>query len=102
MAEAVTPGLEASDCFLEGFLISLSDTHDLTHRAHLRSKLIFHAFKFLKGPAGEFDYHIIAVRYIFIQCPVLSTGNILESKTCGQHCRNQGNGEAGGFGCKCR
>ena len=54
-AQAVAADLQASDGLLEGFLIGLSDAHDLAHGAHLRAQLILHALEFLKGPADRYS-----------------------------------------------
>ena len=101
-AKAVAANLQASDSLLEGFLIGLSDAHDLTYGAHLRAQLVFHAFKFLKGPAGKLDYHIISVRHILIQCSVFAAGNFIQCQTRGQHRGNQCDREASCFGCQSR
>ena len=101
MSQTVPSGFQASDCFLEGFFKSLSNTHDLSHRAHLSAQLVLHPFEFFKGPAGKFNYHVISVRHIFVQCTVFSAGNICKGQPGGKHCRHQGNGESGGFGSQC-
>ena len=97
IAQAVSSGLQTADRFLESLLIGLSDAHDLAYCTHLGSQLIFHAFEFLKSPAGKFDYHIIAVRYVFIQGAVFTAGDFLQRKSCCQHGRHQGNWEACGL-----
>ena len=48
---------EASDCLLEGFLIVLTDAHDLADSSHLCSELIFNTLEFFKCPACELDNH---------------------------------------------
>src|SRR5699024_816553 len=65
--QTITSNLQASDSLLESFFIGLANAHNLAHGAHLRSQLILHALEFFKSPAGEFDYYIVSVRYVFIQ-----------------------------------
>ena len=98
MAQAVAAGFQAADGFLEGFLVVLADAHDFAYRTHLRTQLVFHAFEFFKGPAGELDYHIVSVRHIFVQSPVFSAGDVLQGEAAGQHGGNEGDREAGSLG----
>ena len=65
-AQSIAAGLKTADCFLEGFFVGLSDTHDFAYGAHLSSQSVLYVFKFLKSPAGEFDYNIVAVRDVLI------------------------------------
>ena len=86
MPQSVAPCFQASDCFLERFFVSLTDTHDFTDGAHLGAQFIFHTFEFFKCPACEFDHDIIAVRYVFIQCAVFSARNVFQREAGCQHC----------------
>ncbi len=95
VSKSVTSGLKTADCFLERFFICLADTHYLSNRAHLRSKLIFYPFKFLKCPAGKLDYNIISIRHIFIQSSIFSTWNIRKRKSGRKHCRYKSNRKTG-------
>ena len=70
-AKTIAADLQAADCLLESFFISLSDAHNFAYGAHLRAKLILYALELLKCPAGELDYNIIAVRNILVQRAVL-------------------------------
>ena len=98
MAKTIAACLQTADSFLESLFVGLTNTHNFTDGAHLGAQLILHAFELFKGPAGEFDNHIIAVRYIFVQSSVLAAGNILQSQSCCQHRGNQGDGETGSLG----
>ena len=98
MAQTIASGLQRTDCLLEGFLVGLADAHDFAYRSHLGSQLIFYPFEFLKSPAGEFDYHIVTVRNIFVQGAVLAALDIFKRKSAGQHSGNQGDGKTGGLG----
>ena len=96
--QPVPAGFKTADGLLEGFLVCLSDTHDLAYSPHLCAEFILYTFKFLKSPAGEFDYYIIPVRNIFIQCAVFAAGNVLQSQSGCQHRGYKSNGKAGGLG----
>ena len=76
MSKTVAACFQASDRFLERFLVGLSDTHDFTNCTHLGTEFIFYAFEFFKSPAGKFDYYIVTVRHVFIQCAIFSARNI--------------------------
>ena len=77
LAQAISAGLQGADGFLEGFLVVLPDAHDLAHGTHLGAQPVLHALELLEGPAGEFDDHVVAIRYIFIQCTVFPAGDVL-------------------------
>ena len=102
MSQTITAGFQASDRFLKCFFVGLSNAHDFTYGAHLCTKLIFHTFKFFKGPAGKFDYHVVSVGNVFVQCAVFSTWNVLQGQTGCKHGGNQCDGETGSFGCQGR
>ncbi len=95
MSETVAAGLQAADGLLEGLLIILADAHDLTDGAHLGAQLVLDALELLKGPAGELDHDIVAVRDILVQGPVLAAGDILQGQAGSQHGRDHGDGETG-------
>ena len=101
VTQAITAGLQASDSLLEGLFVSLSNTHDFANRAHLGAKLIFYAFELLKRPAGELDYDIIPIRYIFVQSSILAARDILKRKAGCQHGGYQGDRESGSLGSQC-
>ena len=101
MSESVATGFKASDCLLESFLISLTDTHDFTDCTHLCAEFIFNTFEFLKCPTSKFDYNVVSVWNIFIKSSVFSARNVLQSKTCCKHCRHPSNRETGCFRSKC-
>ena len=67
MTETVSAGLKRSDSLLEGFLIGLTDTHDLTYGTHLSTELILYTLELLESPACELNNHIISVRNILIK-----------------------------------
>ena len=77
MTQAIASSLQASDSLLESFFVIFTNTHNLADSAHLSAQVIFNAFEFFKGPAGKFDYNIIAAGNVFVQSSVLSAGNIL-------------------------
>ena len=77
MPQSIASRLQTADCFLERFLIGFAHTHDFAYGTHLGSQLVLHAFEFFKRPACKFDYHIIAIRNVFVQGAVFSTGDIL-------------------------
>ena len=66
MAQTITPRLQRADSLLESFFVGLADAHDFSHGTHLGPQLVLHALELFKSPAGKFNNHIIAVRYIFI------------------------------------
>ena len=84
-AESVTADLQASDCLLECFLISLTDTHNFAHSTHLGTKLILYILELLKCPSCELDYDIIATRNIFVERSVYTTRNLIQRKSCCKH-----------------
>ncbi len=94
MTQTVTSRLQRTDGLLESLLVGFTDTHDLAHSAHLGAQPVLHAFEFLESPAGKLDHHIVAVRHIFIQRAVFSTGDVFQRQACRQHGRHQGDGEA--------
>ena len=94
VAQPVTPRLKGTDGLLERFLICFADAHNLAHGAHLGAQLVLHTLELFKGPAGKLDHHIIAVRHIFIQRAVFSTGDVFQRQARRQHGRHQGDGEA--------
>ena len=67
MTESVSAGLKRPYCLLEGLLIGLTDTHDLTNGAHLGTKLILYTLELLESPACELNNNIISVRNILIK-----------------------------------
>ena len=77
MSQTITSGFQGTDCFLESFFIVFTDTHDFPNGSHLSTKLIFHTLELFKRPAREFNYHIVSIRNILIQCAILATWNIL-------------------------
>ena len=77
VAQAVTSGFQAPYGFLEGFFVSFANAHNFAYGPHLGTQAVFHAFELFKGPAGELDNHIVAVRDVPVQCPVLSAGDFL-------------------------
>ena len=76
-SKSITSCFQASDCFLECFFICLTNRHNFTNSTHLCTKLVIYTFKFLKCPTSKFDYNIISVRYIFVQCSVFTTRNLI-------------------------
>ena len=96
-SQSVLADLQAADGFLESFLVGLSDAHHLAHGAHLGTQLILHAFELFKGPAGKFDYHIVAARHVFVQGSVFSAGNLVQGQAAGQHGGYQRDGESRGL-----
>ncbi len=58
-AQAISADFKGTDGLLYGFFIVLADAHDFAHRPHLGAKLVDGARELFKGPAGEFDDHII-------------------------------------------
>ncbi len=74
--QTVTSRLQRTDRLLERLLIRFADAHNLAHGAHLCAQLVLHALELLKSPACKLDHHIVAVRHIFIQSPVLTAGNV--------------------------
>ena len=100
-SKAVTSDLQAADCFLECFFVSLADTHDFAHCTHLCAEFVLNAFEFLKCPSCKFNYHIVAVRHVFVQCAVFAARDLIQCQTGSQHCGNQGDRESGCFTCKC-
>ena len=99
-AQSVTTGFQTSDGFLESFFICLTDTHDFTNGTHLSTQFIFCTFEFLECPSGEFNYHVISVRIVFIKSAVFTAWNFIQRKSCSQHCGYKGNRETGCFTCK--
>ena len=79
--------LQRTDCFLERFLVVLSDTHYLTYGSHLSTKVIFYAFEFLKCPAGEFYYYVVSVRNVFVKGSVFAAWHLCQSKSRCKLCR---------------
>ena len=77
MSQTIASGFQGTDCFLECFLIILTDTHDFTNGSHLGTQLILHTLELFKSPACKLNNNIISVRHIFIQRAILTTGDIL-------------------------
>ena len=102
MSKSIATCLKASDCFLECFLICLTNTHNFTYGAHLSTKFVLYTFEFFKCPTSKFDYNVISIRNILIQCSIFSTWNIFQCKPCCQHCWYQSNRETCRFRSKCR
>ena len=95
VSKPVVAVFQTADRLLERFLKVFADAHHFTDSAHLCSELVLHAFEFFKSPAGKFDYNVVAVRNIFIQCPVLSARNIGKGHPRCKHRRNKGNRKTG-------
>ena len=100
MTETVASFFERADCFLESFLVGLSDAHDFAYSAHLRAELVLDALELLKCPSCEFDYDIIAVRNIFVEGAVLTARKIRERKSGSKFCGDKSNRETGRLGSK--
>ena len=102
MTQTVIAILQASDCLLECFFKVLTDTHNLADCTHLCAKLVLYTFELLKRPARKLDYHIVAVRDVFVQSAVFATFNIFQCQSACEHRRYKRDRESGCLGCQCR
>ena len=102
MTQTVIAILQASDCLLECFFEILTDTHNLADCTHLCAKLVLYTFELLKRPACKLDYHIVAVRNVFVQSAVFATFNILQCQSACKHRRYKRDRESGCLGCQRR
>ena len=88
-SKAVSVLFKAADSLLEGFLISLAYTHYLADSSHLSAQLVLSALELLECPASELDNDVVAVGIVLVQSAVLTAGDLIKSKSAGQHSRNQ-------------
>ena len=98
VAKSIPAGFQAADRLLKSLFIGFADAHDFTHGTHLCAEFVLHTLKFLEGPAGKLDNHIIPVRHIFIQGAVFAAGDVFQGKAAGQHGGNERDGKARRFG----
>ena len=77
MSQPVSASFKTSDCFLERFFVGFADAHDLTDSAHLCAELVLNTLEFLKCPAREFDYNIVAAGYILIERAIFAALDFL-------------------------
>ena len=101
MAKTITASLQASDGLLEGFLVVLTDAHNLANGAHLGAKLVFHTLELFKCPTGKLNNNIISVRNILIQRSVLSARNLGKLQARCQHCADKCDRKTSRLGCQC-
>ncbi len=83
---------------MQSFLVSLANTHDLTHSPHLGAQLVLNVFKFFKGPSGELDHHIVGGGDVSVQGTIPPVGDIIQVQPPGQFGGDKGYGKAGGLG----
>ncbi|CDE80494.1 unknown [Ruminococcus sp. CAG:353] len=100
-AQTVAALFKASDSLLESFLVGLADAHYFAHSTHLSTKLVLGVLELLKCPACKLDNDVVTVGIILVKSTVLAAGDILQSKTCCQHCGNKCDREACCLGSKC-
>ncbi len=84
-AKSVAAVLQRSDSLLEGFLVSLTNTHNLANGTHLCSKLVLRIPKFLEGPTGEFNHYVVPRWRVFLKCAFPPIGNLIKGQTGRQH-----------------
>ncbi len=96
--EPVTVDFQAADGFLEGLFIILADAHDFAHGLHLGAELVFQAGEFFKGPAGEFNHHIVAGRGVLFKRSVPPVRDFIHGQAPGQQGGDHGDGKTGGLG----
>ncbi len=102
IAEAVTSGLKAADCLLEGLLVGLTDAHYLAYSAHLRAEFVLNTLELLKCPAGELDHDIVAARNILVERAAFAAGDVLQGKARCEHSGHQSDREARSLRSECR
>ena len=83
---------------MKRLLVVFPDAHGFANSAHLGSELILNTFKFFKSPSGEFYYHIITGRCIFLKGAVTPVGDFIHGQTTGKHGGNKGNRKTGCLG----
>ena len=99
-AEAGATVFEAADSLLEGFLVSLADSHDFAHGLHLGAEAVIDAAELFECPASELEHNVVTARGVLFEASVAPVRNLVEGEACGELCRNEGDREAGSLGSK--